>query len=114
MEHFCPSGECSPILRILNQCVIDTIYQVLVAKRLLDELQGPLFHRLNRHRNVTVTRDKYHRQHRTDGVEVLLNLQSAHFRHAYVEHQASGSIWVKILQELTGPGIYRGLEAHSV
>ena len=76
------------------QCIAYPIQQVLVAKGLLDEVDGAFLHRFDRHRYVAVTGDKYDRQRAAQLIEFFLQLESAEARHPDVEHEATGTVAV--------------------
>ena len=76
----------------LFQRLVDAVQQVLVAERLLDEIDGARLHCLDGHRHVAVSRDEDDRQDRVTLVELHLQLQAAHAGHADVEYEAAGTI----------------------
>ena len=63
--------------------------QVFVMEGLFDEVAGAALQRPDRHRHVAVTGDENDGQMRTDAVELFLQFQAAHFRHAHVEDDAA-------------------------
>ena len=54
----------APLL-VPAQGLVNTIEQILVAKRLLDEVERTRLHRANRHRDVAVAGDEYEGNGRT-------------------------------------------------
>jgi hypothetical protein len=94
------SREHPAASRILLERLVDPVEQVLVAERLLDEVNRAGLHRLDRHRHVAMSGDEDDRQDRVVLVQLLLQLESAHARHADVEHQAARVIVPMRIEEL--------------
>src|ERR1043165_8006599 len=89
-----------------------TIYEILVSKRLLQEIESALLHGLDRHGNVAVPGDEDDWQRGTPQIQLLLQLDAAHAGHAHIEHQATGLIVLVLLEKLAGRGERTGVEAH--
>ena len=66
---------------------------------LFDEIAGPALQGADRHRYVAVAGDEDDRQLRAQAVELLVQFEAAHFRHAHVEHQAAAHVAPIGLQE---------------
>ena len=82
-----------------DQRALHAIEQFLVAKRLLQEIEGAVLHGFDRHRDVAVAGDEDDRDRRAAQVQLVLHLEPAHARHAHVEHQAAGLRRVVARQE---------------
>src|SRR5688572_24761459 len=93
-------AERSAIAAVFLQRLVDAIDEVLVAERLLDEIDRARLHGLHCHRHVAVTGDEDDRQDRMLFVELLLQLQSRHAGHADVEHQAARAILAVRVEKL--------------
>src|SRR5690349_21896739 len=74
--------------------------QILVAKGLLQEIERPVLHRLDRHRDVAVPGDENDWNGGATQIQLLLQLDAAHAGHTYVEHQAAGLIVLVHLEKL--------------
>jgi len=65
------------------------IDEVLVAERLLQEIEGPVTHGFHRHGDVAVAGNEDHRDDCTLLVQGLLQLEAAHAGHADIEHETA-------------------------
>jgi len=68
---------------------LDIVEQELIAKGLLDEIEGAGLHGLDRHGNIRVPGNDDDGNLKTQLLEPRLQLQSAHAGHAHVENEAS-------------------------
>ncbi len=103
-----PLLEHGAVGAVLLQRALNTVDQVLVAEGLLQEVERTGLHGLHRHRHIAVAGNENDRDHRAQPVELLLQLQAAHFRHAHVQHQAARLSGVVVLQEFAGRSQCRG------
>src|ERR1700677_3040003 len=77
---------------ITRKAELNRFEQLLIPKRLCQELDGAAFHRLHRHRNVAMPRDEDDRELRIRPGELALKIKAALPRQSYVEHQAGGAL----------------------
>src|SRR3569832_1788835 len=84
--------ELRPLLRCLDgflQRMLDAVEQGLIVERLFDEVHRAALQGAHRHGHVAVAGDDDDRHLHLLRVEVFLQLEAAHFRHAYVQHDAA-------------------------
>src|ERR1700729_1910809 len=74
---------------------LDTREEFLAADRLFDEIQRARFHRLDRHRYVSVAGDHDRRQMMTLIPELLKQFEPAQSRQVRVDQQAFGFVGMK-------------------
>ena len=74
---------------IACQSRLDRVKQCLLVQRLGQELDGPGFHRLNRHGNVAMTADKYDWKVNAQFHQGTLEFKSAHPWHFDIKHNAA-------------------------
>ena len=94
----------------LQRC-LDAVDHLLRVVGLLDEVQRAVLHRRHRHRNVTMGRDEDGRQGAAALVEDFLQLKTAGFRHAHIQHQAGRLLGIVLVEELVGAG--KALRLHA-
>jgi hypothetical protein len=58
IQELLPFGHVFALASVKSQCLVDAIQQILFPKWLANEIQGSPPHRLNRHLNITVSRNK--------------------------------------------------------
>jgi hypothetical protein len=98
-DHVAPRQHAAAA-RVELERLVDAVEQVLVAERLLDEVDRAGLHRLDRHRHVAVAGDEDDRQDRVALVELDLQFETAHAGHADVEHQAPRPVVALGVEEL--------------
>src|SRR5262249_47331998 len=81
-----------PSCTIARQADLNGIEEVLIAERLGQELDGPSFHRLHRHRDVAVTGDEDDRDLPVCSGELTLEIEAALAGQSDVEYKAVGAI----------------------
>src|SRR5689334_22831196 len=101
-------------LRVTRDGLLDAIEQILVAEGLLQEVEGPMLHGLDCHRDVAVAGHENHRDGGAAQVELLLKLEAAHAGHADVEHQAAGLRLAVCRQEFLRGGMQLAGEADGL
>ena len=100
--------------RSFSIALCDPIQQVLIAERFLQEVHGTVLHGLHCHGDVTVSRDEDDRHQRAARIELLLQLQAAHARHADIKHEATPALGVEVGQELLRRAISQGRHAQCL
>jgi hypothetical protein len=83
-------AQARPVFRVARQGPLHAVEQLLVPKRLLQEIERAMLHRFDRHRDVAVAGDKDHRNGGAAHVELVLHFEPGHARHVHVEQQAAG------------------------
>src|SRR5260370_39244488 len=79
---------------------VNCIEQILIVKRLGEELDGARLHRPHAHRDVPVAGDENHRQRHALFLALLLKRQYAHPWQSYVEHETARRVRRLALQKL--------------
>jgi hypothetical protein len=87
---------------IETQRFVDALQEIVFAERLANEVDGAATHRLDGHRDITVSRNEDNRQIRSHIDQLFLQIQPGHARHADVEHQAAAPRHVVRIEELVG------------
>src|SRR5882672_5123931 len=93
---------------------VNCIEQILIMKRLAEELDGARLHRPHAHRDVPVAGDENHGQRQALFRELLVKRQSAHPWQSYVEHETARCVRRLALQKLLRRGEHAHLKAHTV
>ena len=100
------------VARIALERALDPVDEILIAEGLLQKVERSVLHGFHRHGNVTVSGDEDDRNGRAAQVELLLQLDAAHARHAHIEHQAAGLVLLVGFEEFAGGGHGSGVEPH--
>src|SRR5579862_1222580 len=87
-------AELDAVLAVRFQRPLHPVDEVLIAERLLQEVERTLLHGLHGHRDVAVPGDEDHRNDRAAQIQLLLQLETAHTGHAHVEYQAARPPWI--------------------
>src|ERR1700752_1802758 len=72
--------------------LLNSIEQVLIAKRLRQKLDGPRFHGLDRHWNITMAGDKDDRHVNASFHKLSLKMKSTQPRKPHVQNETPGNI----------------------
>jgi hypothetical protein len=83
---------------------LDRVDQVLITERLGQELNGTAFHRLHRHRDVTVSRYEDDRYFDIRLRELALKIQAAPPGQSNVEDEAGGAVGAFGFEEIGNGG----------
>ena len=104
--------ERRAILAIPLQRPLNAVDQILVPEGLLQEIKGSVLHGFDRHGDIAVSGDEDHGNHGAAQVELLLQLEAAHSRHAHVECQTTRLLRVIASQELLRGGEHSRSQAN--
>ena len=84
------------------QRLIDALQEIVLPEWFTNEIQRSLAHGFNRHGNITMTSDDYDGQSGTHLLELLLQVETGHARHADVEYQAPALVIVVGIEKMVG------------
>ena len=85
-------GAFTPGSRTALDGMVDGIQQILVVHRLLEEIRGPPFHRLDTCRYVAVTCEEDDGHVESRRCHLLMELQTGPAGHVDVQHHAGGIV----------------------
>ena len=88
------------IVCILRERLLEPVDEVLVAKGFLQKIESAVLHGLDRHGDITVSGDEDHGNRVATQIQLFLELQAAHSRHAHVQDQATRLIGIVAGQKL--------------
>src|SRR5260370_33766145 len=80
--------------------LLDSVQQLLIPKGFRQKLHGPRLQCSDRHRNVSVRRDKNDRDWQADLGQLTLEIETAHLRQPHIENQATRLSGALFLQKL--------------
>jgi len=98
----------------LAQGLQDTVQQQLFVVGFLDKVMRPGLERADHNRHIGVAADENHRQVQITAAHVLLNIQAAHARHAYIQQHTGVEAAVAGVEKLAATGKRQRLEAHRL
>jgi hypothetical protein len=87
---------------IAFNCKTNRVKQFLVTTRLGQEFDGPRFHRLHGHRNITMASHEDNGQIRSRLCQFALELKSAEAGQPDIEYQAASDVRMLTLQKVVG------------
>jgi hypothetical protein len=106
--------ESGSIQFVGGERALDTVQQILFAIGFLHKVECTVLDGLYRHWNVAVPGDEYHGNYCASQIQLLLQLQATHCRHAHVKDQAAGLMRRIAIEKHLG-GLVRGrCEAHRL
>jgi hypothetical protein len=82
--------ESASIVGIGRECTLNAIDKILIAERLLQEIESAMLDGLDRHGHVGMTADENHGNDCAAAIELFLQFETAHPGHPDVEHETSG------------------------
>jgi hypothetical protein len=74
----------------------------LITKRFRKKIDRPCFHRLHRHRNITMTGHEYDRHAQTAFCNMLLNGEAIFAAQPDIEDQATRRVVLREVEEIQG------------
>ena len=86
---------------IVGKPSLDGIEKLLVTEWFCEKLYGATFHGLHRHRDIAMGRNKDDWEQPVRGGKFALKVETAQPRQSHVEHQASGAIGQRGLEEIS-------------
>jgi D-serine deaminase-like pyridoxal phosphate-dependent protein len=90
---------------VARECALHSIDQILIAKRLLQEVERTVLDRLDGHWDIAMSADENNRNDRTALIEFGLEFDTTHAWHAYVEHETAGLIGIPCGKEFVCGGV---------
>jgi hypothetical protein len=82
------------------QCLVNPVKQVLVAERLLNEIDSTFLHGVDGHWHIAVPGDKYDWQATAAPNQFFLQLETTETRHTDIEYETTRALFRRAFEEL--------------